>query len=117
MKLNDYVYTQLILSYNQIQKNKKLSKEFMRDKTYNSFNHSNNNRFKSVENLKNEEHVLNYENQLFRKLYSKTKKLYPTQIKETFKSLISQYENNNYKIPDLSEKKKFIQPKSFIVSR
>ena len=105
MKLNDYyIYTQMILSHKQIKKNKNLSKEYIRDKKYNSFNNSNN-RNNSYENLKIEENMLNYENQLFRRLYSKTKKLYPTNITKTFKSLISQYENNNYKIPDLSDKK------------
>ena len=38
-------------------------------------------------------------------MYSKTKKLYPTKVEETFKDLILQYQNNDYKIPDLSDKK------------
>ena len=105
MKLNDYVNNQLILSKYQIKKNKKISREFKRAKVYNSFRQVKHNKFNSFETLKNEEHLLNDENKLFLKLYLKTKKLYPTKITETFKDLINQYNENNYKIPDLSDKK------------
>ena len=49
--------------------------------------------------------ILKDENDLFIQLYTKTKKLYPTKVEETFKDLILQYKNNDYKIPDLSDKK------------
>ena len=114
MKLTDYISTQLILSHNQIQKNKKLSKEYIRDKTFNSFKHHKNNYINSFETLKNEENMRNDENKLFLRLYSKTKKLYPTKITGTFKDLISRYENNNYKIPDLSDNKNIFSQNPFL---
>ena len=114
MKLTDYISTQLILSHNQIKKNKKISKEYIRDKTFNSFKHHKNNHINSFETLKNEENIRNDENKLFLRLYSKTKKLYPTKITDTFKDLISHYENNNYKIPDLSDKKNIFSQNPFL---
>ena len=104
MKSNNYIMSQLIISQNQINKNKKYSNAYIKERAYNSFNHSKN-PFNSFETLKTEEHHLNNENKLFLNLYAKTKKLYPTKITETFKDLIKQYGENNYKIPDLSDKK------------
>ena len=104
MKSNNYILNQLIISQNQINKNKKYSNAYIKERAYNSFNQSKNH-FNSFETLKNEEHHLNDENKLFLNLYAKTKKLYPTKINETFKDLITQYGENNYKIPDLSDKK------------
>ena len=105
MKWNNYLFTQLIFTQNQIKKNKKLSREYIRERNYKSFNKKSLNPLDSFEILKKEENVLANENKLFFDLYTKTKKLYPTKIDETFKDLISQYNNNNYKIPDLSDKK------------
>ena len=105
MKWNNYLFTQLIFTQNQIKKNKKLSREYIRERNYKSFNKKSLNPMDSFEILKKEENVLANENKLFFDLYTKTKKLYPTKIDETFKDLISQYNNNNYKIPDLSDKK------------
>ena len=104
MKSNNYILSQLIISQNQINKNRKYSNAYIKERAYNSFNHSSN-PINSFETLKNEEHHLNDENKLFLNLYAKTKKLYPTKINETFKDLITQYGENNYKIPDLSDKK------------
>ena len=115
MKLTDYISTQLILSHNQIRKNKNISKEYIRDKNFNSFKNHKNNHINSFETLKNEEIIRNDENKLFLRLYSKTKKLYPTKIKDTFKDLISKYENSNYKIPDLSDKKNIFSQNPFLL--
>ena len=115
MKLTDYISNQLILSHNQIRKNKKISKEYIRDKNFTSFKNHKNNQINSFETLKNEEIMRNDENKLFLRLYSKTKKLYPTKIKDTFKDLISRYENSNYKIPDLSDKKNIFSQNPFLL--
>ena len=115
MKLNKYINTQLILSQNQINKNKKYSNDYIREKTYNSFKQSKNNIFNSFETLKNEESILNGENKLFYKLYMRTKKLYPTKINITFKDLITHYNHNNYKIPDLSDKKNIFNPNPILL--
>ena len=105
MKLNDYLINHSVLIRNQIQKNKKISQDYIKEKRYNSFKQSKYNTFNSIEIPKNREHLLNDENKLFLKLYNKTKKLYPTKINETFKDLINQYVSNNYKIPHFIQDK------------
>ena len=106
MKLTNYVSNQLKLTQNQINKNKKFSQEYIRDKIYNPITHPKSSIYNSFDTLKKEDkNVLSDENKLFFNLYTKTKELYPTKITETFKDLIKQYANNNYRIPDLSDKK------------
>ena len=106
MKLTNYVSNQLMLTQNQINKNKKFSQEYIREKIYNPITHPKSSIYNSFDTLKKEDkNVLSDENKLFFNLYTKTKELYPTKITETFKDLIKQYANNNYRIPDLSDKK------------
>ena len=106
MNLTNHVIGQLILTKNQLKKNKKLSNGYIRDRTYNPITHPKSSLYNSFDILKKEnKNVLNDENKLFFNLYTKTKELYPTKIKETFKDLINKYTENNYKIPDLSDKK------------
>ena len=106
MKLTNYVSNQLMLTQNQINKNKKFSQEYIREKIYNPITHPKSSIYNSFDTLKKEDKtVLSDENKLFFNLYTKTKELYPTKITETFKDLIKQYANNNYRIPDLSDKK------------
>ena len=107
MKIRKYLLSQSSLIKNQLNKNHKIVKELVLPKTQNSISIS-----KDKSNIMNETNpnkklaeILKDENQLFVQLYSKTKKLYPTKVEETFKDLILQYQNNDYKIPDLSEKK------------
>lgn len=116
MKLTNRIIGQLILTKNQINKNKKLSHGYIRDKTYNPITHPKSSLYYSFDILKREKkNVLNSENKLFLDLYRKTKELYPTKIKETFKDLINQYKNNNYIIPDLSDKKNLFKQNPLIL--
>ena len=116
MKLSDYISNQLIISQKQIRKNKKYSQAYIRERTYNPIKISKNNPFNSFAALKNEENLLNDENKLFYRLYTKTKKLYPTKINETFKGLITQYEKNNYIIPDFSDNNNLFNQNPLLLS-
>ena len=115
MKIRDYLLNQKFLIKNQIEKNNKLINDFL-SKTHQPFKLtknkaiilSNPNKSSSI-HRKNDKDIMieqiKDENKYFNQLYSTTKKLYPTKVEETFKDLINQYQNNDYKIPDLSEKK------------
>ena len=106
MNIRNYISSQLLLTNNQIKKNKKYSKGYIKDKTYDSITHPKTSQYSSFDaSKKDEKNMLNDENKLFFNLYTKTKELYPTKITETFKDLITKYRDNNYKIPDLSDKK------------
>ena len=108
MKIEKYLLNQSSLMKYQINKNHKLVKELILPKTHNYINTSKD-KIISVHDIinprKNIAEILKDENDLFIQLYTKTKKLYPTKVEETFKDLILQYKNNDYKIPDLSDKK------------
>ena len=108
MKIEKYLLNQSSLMKFQINKNHKLVKELILPKTQNYINTSKDKTI-SVHDIinprKNMAEILKDENDLFIQLYTKTKKLYPTKVEETFKDLILQYKNNDYKIPDLSDKK------------
>ncbi len=65
MKWNNYLFTQLIFTQNQIKKNKKLSREYIRERNYKSFNKKSLNPLDSFEILKKEKNVLANENKLF----------------------------------------------------
>ena len=113
MKIRDYLLNQKFLIKNQIEKNNKLINDFL-SKTHQPFKLtknkaiilSNPNKSSSI-HRKNDKDIMieqiKDENKYFNQLYSTTKKLYPTKVEETFKDLINQYQNNDYKIPDLSE--------------
>ena len=107
MKLKKYLLNQSSLLKRQIDKNHLLVQEFLSE-TKNNINNSKD-KFTSVHDIINPKNniaeILKDENDLFIELYSKTKQLYPTKVEETFKDLILQYKNNDYKIPDLSDKK------------
>ena len=115
MKIRDYLLNQKFLIKNQIEKNNKLIKDFL-SKTHQPFKFANNraiifsnpNKSSSLHQKSDKDIIIEQikdENKYFNQLYSTTKKLYPTKVEETFKDLINLYENNDYKIPDLSEKK------------
>ena len=108
MKIEKYILNHSSLLKNQINKNHKLIKELILPKTQN-FSNVSKDKTISVHDIinprKNIAEILKDENELFIQLYTKTKKLYPTKVEETFKDLILQYQNNDYKIPDLSDKK------------
>ena len=108
MKIRNYLLSQSLLVKNQLKKNHKIVKELALYTSQNSINTSKDKSI-SVHNTinpkKNIAEILKDENEFFIQLYSKTKKLYPTKVEETFKDLIVQYRNNDYKIPDLSDKK------------
>ena len=106
MKITNYLLNQSSLVKNQLDKNHKLVKELILPKTQNYMNKDKNTSvYEVIHPRKNITQILKNENDLFIELYSKTKKLYPTKVEETFKDLILQYQNNDYKIPDLSDKK------------
>ena len=106
MKITNYLLNQSSLVKNQLDKNHKLVKELILPKTQNYINKDKNSSvYEVIHPRKNITKILKNENDLFIELYSKTKKLYPTKVEETFKDLILQYQNNDYKIPDLSDKK------------
>ena len=109
MKITNYLLNQSSLVKNQLNKNHKLIKELILPKTKNYMNNTSKDKNISVYEVmhprKNITKILKNENDLFIELYSKTKKLYPTKVEETFKDLILKYQNNDYKIPDLSDKK------------
>ena len=108
MNINNYLLSQSLLVKNQLNKNHKIVKELVLPKSQNSINTSKEKSI-SVHDVinpkKNIAGILKDENDFFIQMYSKTKKLYPTKIEETFKDLIVQYQNIDYKIPDLSDKK------------
>jgi hypothetical protein len=115
MKIRDYLLNQKFLIKNQIEKNNKLIKDFL-SKTHQPFKFANNraiifsnpNKSSSLHQKSDKDIIIEQikdENKYFNQLYSTTKKLYPTKVEETFKDLINLYQNNDYKIPDLSEKK------------
>ena len=115
MKITDYLLNQKFLIKNQIQKNNKLINDFL-SKTHQPFTitknkaiiFSNPNKSSSIHQKSDKDIMIEQikdENKYFNQLYSTTKKLYPTKVEETFKDLINLYQNNDYKIPDLSEKK------------
>ena len=108
MNINNYLLSQSLLVKNQLNKNHKIVKELVLPKSQNSINISKDKSI-SVHDVinpkKNIADILKDENDFFIQMYSKTKKLYPTKVEETFKDLIVQYRNNDYKIPDLSDKK------------
>ena len=117
MKLTNRIIGQLILTNHQIKKNQKLSHGHIREKTYNPITHPKSSLHYSFDKLKSEKkNVLNDENKLFFNLYRKTKELYPTKIKETFEDLINQYKKNNYKIPDLSDKKNLFKQNPLLLA-
>ena len=98
MKIKDYLLNQSSLAKAQFEKNHKLLNDLLLQKSQNI----------SKINSKDErsyKELLKEENDLFLQLYAKTKKYYPTKVEETFKDLIYQYRNNDYIIPDLSDKK------------
>ena len=108
MNINKYLLNQSLKVKNQLNKNHKIVKELVLPKSQNSINISKDKSI-SVHDVinpkKNIADILKDENDFFIQMYSKTKKLYPTKVEETFKDLILQYQNNDYKIPDLSDKK------------
>ena len=115
MKITDYLLNQKFLIKNQIEKNNKLINEFL-SRTHQPFKLtknkaiilSNPNKSFSIHQKSEKDIMIEQikdENKYFNQLYSTTKKLYPTKVEETFKDLINLYQNNDYKIPDLSEKK------------
>ena len=110
MKIKDYLLNQSSLVKTQLEKNHKLVNDLLLLKSQNpskliSNNNIPNSSINSVKDDKFNKDVLKEENDYFIQLYAKTKKLYPTKVEETFKDLICQYKNNDYKIPDLSDKK------------
>lgn len=110
MKIKDYLLNQSSLVKTQLEKNHKLVNDLLLLKSQNPSKLLNNNNnanvsINSVKDDKLNKDVLKEENDYFIQLYAKTKKLYPTKVEETFKDLICQYKNNDYKIPDLSDKK------------
>ena len=133
MKIADYLFSQKTQVKDQIEKNNKIIKEYLSPKIHLS---SRKNKDKSLSSFKtNKSYNLYYsskhkkekaflteqikdENKYFVQLYEKTKKIYPTKVEETFKDLILQYRNNDYKIPDLSDKKNlFSQNPLLLVGR
>ena len=133
MKIRDYSLNQNSLmksnkrKSNKIIKNLILSKShhFIRLSKVNSISFQN--PFKSLKTLtsinrkkKRDKEIeqLVDENKLFIQLYTKTKELYPTKVEETFRDLIFQNKNNEYKVPDLSDKKNiFSQNPLLLVGR
>lgn len=123
MKIRDYLLSQKSLVRNQIEKNNKLIRELILSKSPQSFKLKKEKEkvesiynpknvslktFNSIQKKKEKDRIaeqIKEENKLFIQLYEKTKKLYPTKVEETFKDLIHQYRINDYKIPDLSDKK------------
>ena len=106
MNITNYLLNQSSLVKNQLNKNHKIVKELILPKTQNYMNKDKNISVYEVMHPKKDiTQIIKNENDLFVELYSKTKKLYPTKVEETFKDLILQYQNNDYKIPDLSDKK------------
>ena len=123
MNIRDYLLNQKSLVRNQIEKNNKLIKELILSKSPQSFQLKKEKEkieavynpknvslktFKAIERKKEKDRIaeqIREENKFFIQLYEKTKKLYPTKVEETFKDLIYQYRVNDYKIPDLSDKK------------
>ena len=108
MNITNYLHNQSILVKNQLNKNHKIVNELTTPKTKNSLNISKDKLINPNDTItpnKNLTEVLKNENNYFIQLYAKTKKLYPTKVEEVFKDLILQYQNNDYKIPDLSDKK------------
>ena len=115
MKITDYLLNQKFLIKNQIEKNNKIINDFL-SKSHQPFKLtknkaiilSNPNKSSSIHKKSDKDLMIEQikdENKYFNQLYSTTKKLYPTKVEETFKDLINVYQNNDYKIPDLSEKK------------
>ena len=123
MKIRDYLLSQKSLVRNQIEKNNKLIRELLLSKSPQSFKLRKEKEkveslynpknislktFKAIQKKKEKDRIteqIKEENKFFIQLYEKTKKLYPTKVEETFKDLIYQYRINDYKIPDLSDKK------------
>ena len=123
MKIRDYLLNQKSLVRSQIEKNNKLIKELILSKSPQSFKLRKEKEkidslynpknislktFNAIQKKKEKDRIaeqIKEENKLFIQLYGKTKKLYPTKVEETFKDLIHQYRINDYKIPDLSDKK------------
>ena len=112
MNITDYLLNQSSQVKSQLEKNHKIVNESILLKTHNSFKLSKdknkpilNNNHSHKKEKNNIKEILKQENSYFIQLYAKTKKLYPTKVEETFKDLICQYQNNDYKIPDLSDKK------------
>ena len=115
MKIRDYLLNQKFLIKNQIERNNKLINDFL-SKSHQPFKVtknkaiilSNPNKSSSIHQKSDKDIMIEQikdENKYFNQLYLTTKKLYPTKVEETFKDLISHYKSNEYKIPDLSEKK------------
>lgn len=123
MKIRDYLLNQKSLVRNQIEKNDRLIKDLILSKSPQSFKLRKEKEkveslynpknislktFNAVQKKKEKDRIaeqIKEENKFFIQLYDKTKKLYPTKVEETFKDLIYQYRINDYKIPDLSDKK------------
>ena len=105
MKISDYINNQSALVKRQISQNHKLVQDIILPITKNSSKDKSTTLYETANPKKNITEILKDENTLFLDLYTKTKKLYPTKVEETFKDLILQYQNNDYKIPDLSDKK------------
>ena len=105
MKITNYLLNQSSQVKNQLNKNHKLVKELIIPKTPNPLHLSKDKSINKKDSKKNLTEILKNENNLFVQLYAKTKKLYPTKVEEVFKDLILQYQNNDYKIPDLSDRK------------
>ena len=106
MNLSNYLHNQSTLLKNQLNKNRKLVNELIIPKTQNSINISKDKIINPYDTIIPNENLneIKNENNYFIQLYEKTKKLYPTKVEEVFKDLILQYQNNDYKIPDLSDK-------------
>ncbi len=108
MKISDYLLNQSSLVKTQLEKNHKLVNDLLSQKTPKISNSTKENNIYILKDDINNKELLKEENDYFIQLYAKTKKLYPTKVEETFKDLILQYQNNDYKIPDLSEKKIYL---------
>ena len=105
MKISDYLLNQSSLVKTQLEKNHKLVNDLLSQKTPKISNSTKENNIYILKDDINNKELLKEENDYFIQLYAKTKKLYPTKVEETFKDLICQYRNNDYIIPDLSDKK------------
>ena len=105
MKITDYLLSQSSLVKTQLEKNHKLVNDLLSQKTPKISNSTKENNIYILKDDINNKELLKEENDYFIQLYAKTKKLYPTKVEETFKDLICKYRNNDYIIPDLSDKK------------
>ena len=115
MKISDYINNQSALVKRQISQNHKLIQDIILPITKNSSKDKSVTLYETANPKKNITEILKDENTLFLDLYTKTKKLYPTKVEETFKDLILQYQNNDYKIPDLSDKKNLFNQKPLLL--